>query len=640
MIMRLSTLCCCAVVLLLIVISPCLAAKHEMFHAMHPLLTRPHATPRAAAADSGQHLDDEATQWVCSVQGVSCDGVVQSCSSSGCALVDVLPPHACIILMKGEVAHQLLTLGFVSSAVEASSMRRPPSIAHPLLQLRAPSARSTQSGDAGLAMTVRCMSGTESVAFRTLTQRLQSVCSLLLLPRPITDSPSFSVTVPAHCYRVFLDVAAGIATVVSVSHREQFKTRNRWAHALVQSHLSPPPSDATFWRENITGTGQIVAIGDTGVDAFLGFFYDPLSSVPYCQSCPTCCNNLPPHRRFKAYIQLQGGDRRDDDGHGSHTTASLAGNAMCTDASAQADQQLYNGMAPDAKIVFSDISNDETLGGLPDDLATDFFPLPYSLGARIRSDSWGTSDAFYTESARDFDTFAFKHDEFLPLIAAGNDGDSGLFTVGAPATAKNCIAVGATGNAPASYSYLADRDFGMRLDAPASPSCAYTPPHPLIAAHPAGFGPKVSDGAFQGVQIVPSSPIDACSPLVGSGYSGKLVLIVRGECTFVEKVRAASVAGASGAIIYNNMGGIIRMGGTGDDIKIPSVSIIQEMGKLLQVSSPRFALVTEPSNELISPAVSHRCVVIRHPHPSIANAHLWRYRPRICGSIFQPGPNN
>jgi len=307
---------------------------------------------------------------------------------------------------------------------------------------------------------------------------------------------------------------------------------------------------------------------------------------------------MPPHRRFKAYIQLLGGDKRDDDGHGTHTTASLAGNAMCTDSSAQADQQLYNGMAPDAKLVFSDISNDETLGGLPDDLATDYFPLPYSLGARIRSDSWGTSDNFYTESARDFDKFAFTHDEFLPLIAAGNDGDSGLFSVGAPATAKNCIAVGATGNAPASYLYLADRDFGMRVDAPASPSCAYTPPQPLIAAHPAGFGPKIVDGAFQGVQVVASSPIDACSPLVGSGYSGKLVLIIRGACTFVEKVRAASLAGAAGAIIYNNVGGIIRMGGTGDDISIPSASIIQEMGKLLQVSTassaPLFASLTQP----------------------------------------------
>ena len=293
---------------------------------------------------------------------------------------------------------------------------------------------------------------------------------------------------------------------------------------------------------------------------------------------------MPPHRRFKAYIQLKGGDKRDDDGHGSHTTASLAGNAKCSDSSAQADQQLYNGMAPDAKLVFSDISNDETLGGLPEDLSTDYFPLPYSLGARIRSDSWGTSDAFYTESARYFDVFSFKNDEFLPLIAAGNDGDSGFFTIGAPATAKNCIAVGATGNAPASYLYLSDRDIGMRIDAPASPSCAYMPPQPPIAAHPAGFGPKISEGVFQGLQIVVSSPVDACSPLVGSQYIGKVVLIIRGQCTFVEKVRAASVAGAAGVVVYNNVGGIIRMGGVGDDIRIPSVSIIKEMGTLILVS--------------------------------------------------------
>jgi subtilisin family serine protease len=407
-----------------------------------------------------------------------------------------------------------------------------------------------------------------------------------------------SVIVPAHCYLAFLDAAALIPAIVSVSHREQFTTRNRWARGLVQSHsrpASPPQIDATFWQSNITGSGQIVAIGDTGVDTNLGFFYDEVS-VPFCTSSPSTCYNLPPHRRFKAYIQLNGGDKRDDDGHGSHTTASLAGNAKCSDAAVQADQQLYNGMAPDAKLVFSDISNDETLGGLPDDLSTDYFPLPFSLGARIRSDSWGTSDAFYTESARYFDVFSFKNDEFLPLIAAGNDGDSGFFTVGAPATAKNCIAVGATGNAAASYLYLSDRDMGMRIDAPASPSCAYVPSRPPIAAHPAGFGPKISEGAFQGLQIVVSSPVDACSPLVGSQYSGKVVLIVRGQCTFVEKVRAASVAGAAGAVIYNNVGGIIRMGGVGDDIRIPSVSIIKEMGTLIEVSLSLFYLLLPPIN--------------------------------------------
>jgi hypothetical protein len=578
----------CRAVLLLIVLQLCSAARHDMFHAAHPLMMQPHAGPTTAANNVGENHDDDMGQWICSVHGTSCDQVVRSCSSRGCSLADVLPPHACIIYMNYDAARAVLASGLVLSMIESSSLSEPPSIAHPLLHLRAPSAASalgSRNGDSGLAMIVRCIPGTVADTYRRFRLQTLSSCHITLHSRSVSNSPSFSVNVPAQCYHAFLRAAAAIPAVVSVSHRERFSTRNRWSHGLVQSRMQssiPPQNDTPFWRANITGTGQIVGIGDTGVDTNLGFFHDDVS-VPYCTSSPSTCYNLPPHRRFKAYIQLQGGDKRDDDGHGSHTTASLAGNAKCADPAAQADQQLYNGMAPDAKVVFSDISNDETLGGLPDDLASDYFPLPYALGARVRSDSWGTSDAFYTESARDFDVFAFKNDEFLSLIAAGNDGDSGIFTIGAPATAKNCISVGATGNAAASYLYLSDRDFGIRVDAPSSPSCAYNPPQPLIAAHPAGFGPKISDQAFRGVQVVLSSPVDACSPLVGGGYSGKIVLIVRGKCTFVEKVRAASVAGAAGVVVYNNVGGILRMGGVGDDITIPSMSIIQEMGTLLIV---------------------------------------------------------
>jgi hypothetical protein len=105
----------------------------------------------------------------------------------------------------------------------------------------------------------------------------------------------------------------------------------------------------------------------------------------------------------------------------------------------------------------------------------------------------------------------------------------------------------------------------------------------LISAHPAGFGPAFP-AELRDWHIAISSPLDACSTLHGTDFSGKIVLIVRGTCTFVEKVRAAANAGAAGALIYNNEDGLIRMGGSGDDIKIPSASIIRQAGSQLSVS--------------------------------------------------------
>lgn len=48
----------------------------------------------------------------------------------------------------------------------------------------------------------------------------------------------------------------------------------------------------------------------------------------------------------------------------------------------------FNGMAPEAKLVFDDIYANGDLTP-PDDLEHALFPEPYRLGARVRSESWG-----------------------------------------------------------------------------------------------------------------------------------------------------------------------------------------------------------------------------------------------------------
>jgi hypothetical protein len=77
---------------------------------------------------------------------------------------------------------------------------------------------------------------------------------------------------------------------------------------------------------------------------------------------------------------------------------------------------------------------------------------------------------------------------------------------------------------------------------------------------------------------------DACEPIVND-VTGAIVLIDRGTCSFVTKVRNAELAGAAGAIIANNAGDdVITMGddGTGGDITVPSVFIGQTDGGTLR----------------------------------------------------------
>lgn len=54
-----------------------------------------------------------------------------------------------------------------------------------------------------------------------------------------------------------------------------------------------------------------------------------------------------------------------------------------------------------------------------------------------------------------------------------------------------------------------------------------------------------------------AEPIDACSTLTneagpGTNYSSPFVLIIRGGCSFEEKVRRAQKAGFKAAIVYDN----------------------------------------------------------------------------------------
>lgn len=67
-------------------------------------------------------------------------------------------------------------------------------------------------------------------------------------------------------------------------------------------------------------------------------------------------------------------------------------------------------MAPEAKIAFWDLGR----GGAdtivpPADLASDYYPVSYAVGARVHSDSWGSSSLAYDELAAQVDMFSWAH---------------------------------------------------------------------------------------------------------------------------------------------------------------------------------------------------------------------------------------
>lgn len=97
----------------------------------------------------------------------------------------------------------------------------------------------------------------------------------------------------------------------------------------------------------------------------------------------------------------------------------------------------------------------------------------------------------------------------------------------------------------------------------------------------AGFSPATSITADLILMDDGIDPVsDGCTTAV-IDISGKIVLIDRGSCTFVQKVLDAQSAGAAGVIIINNVDGIFAMGGTGS-VNIPAVMISQVDGSTLK----------------------------------------------------------
>lgn len=102
----------------------------------------------------------------------------------------------------------------------------------------------------------------------------------------------------------------------------------------------------------------------------------------------------------------------------------------------------------------------------------------------------------------------------------------------------------------------------------------------------ASFGPALPAAGIQGaVELVndgTDNAADGCEPLVAF-TAGRIALIDRGTCTFVQKAQNAEAAGAIAVIIANNVADATPpgLGGSGN-VGITTVSVTQQGGQLLR----------------------------------------------------------
>ncbi len=228
----------------------------------------------------------------------------------------------------------------------------------------------------------------------------------------------------------------------------------RWIEAAPQWELHNDKADNVMgvrevWSTHgLYGAGQTVAVCDTGLDqgsTSPGSLHDDFENGSGVS-------------RVTALLDRVGDGAEDrNSGHGSHVAGSVLGNGDLSGATPGTHtypEDARVGMAPEANLVFQAVENDAgELVGIPNDL-NELFSQAASNGANLHTDSWGADvGGAYTSDSEAVDQYMWDHKNFAILFSAANagvDADANgvvdLYSLGSPATAKNCITVGASEN--------------------------------------------------------------------------------------------------------------------------------------------------------------------------------------------------
>lgn len=268
------------------------------------------------------------------------------------------------------------------------------------------------------------------------------------------------VSVPGESLSRAVGVLADLPAVWSVAERAEPKLLNDDSVWVVQSYDTVNRTNyalsATIWNHGITGTGQVVAVADSGLDSDMCYFHGSAESPANAQfPVPPSPGTLDPSAKVAAYVVLPGATPYDGLAffyHGTHVSGSVLGDNFLTPSTpTSGGHDAGDGMAPNARLFFQDAGNEaqQSLAGLMTDYA-DLFDQARNAGAFLHSNSWGSdTQGAYTPDCALVDAYLWEREDMAILFANGNAGAQGPMTVDSPASAKNCIAVGALTNGSA-----------------------------------------------------------------------------------------------------------------------------------------------------------------------------------------------
>jgi chitodextrinase len=253
------------------------------------------------------------------------------------------------------------------------------------------------------------------------------------------------ISVPAGAVDDFIRAASSVDGIRWIEPNDAMQYHNALSSGAIQGNKDGD-SGRSIWAHGITGTGQIVAVADSGLDSSMCYFrtFNGVDAVTDASIADTDePGPLFPNNKVIGYWVQEGATAYDHPQfHGTHTSGTVAGdNSAHPSSPTDPGFDTADGMAPNAQILFQD---NGSAGGLQTGNPYNMFLQALRGGARVHTNSYGSAtNGAYTAYEQVVDRFLFDYDQMSVIFSAGNDGP-GAKTTGSPGNAKNTITVGAT----------------------------------------------------------------------------------------------------------------------------------------------------------------------------------------------------
>ena len=331
------------------------------------------------------------------------------------------------------------------------------------------------------------------------------------------------------------------------------------------------------------GEGIIVGVLDTGINSDHPSFSDVSESgYDFAAANPLGAGNFlgacaPPNPTITCNNKLIGawdftsdganGAPEDNQGHGSHTAGTVAGNAMTappggfidTGSGSTLDAPSISGVAPHAHIIAYDVCTTSCpgaaiLGGINQAIADGVDVINFSISGGVNP--WSDFDRNFLD--------AFNAG-IVVSASAGNTRDNN------PTPYADTNHLGPWVMTVANSTHNRANSNNVDITGPGTVPATLVDRYGIVAAIDNFSGDVAADIIYAG--DVDAGNFEGCNAWAGTPFTNSVALISRGSCSFEQKINNAEAAGATAVIVFNNQGDVPIVMGINGSINLPAVMV-------------------------------------------------------------------